>query len=770
MCLSYSKLCFVEGLHFSPDDLVMEETKKHLLIDELIKSWEEASKDVRCKSPNPKEECKPLTEQQLESDKPIVKSVQEPILMNVQANANHQMVELNHSLVQELQMRWNINDQIRESSSTSIVNDQETEELVVNVPKLEMQSPSPPPSPLIFKIDLPDISIMSPTPLSSLADLDEPIDYNQFESLTATPPPPQNGDPKEDLTVLKTVKVLPLKMAMIKSLTTFDQPNEEEDLDEFQSNWVSPAALEDTDLDTVDTLEYQMISRSSPGETQLEAELQGILQHGLTDLTHEAFIEREETKTPEPPREAQNQRTTSEFQPIDDDLDGTAHGYESDDAENGSVESESLMLDMQESLEVDFETIFEDNQTNDQMDIAGVSGSPIIKESFESNKENKPDYSFSPLRMFDQLVAMLEQSNTNAEEDEDTNAAENQDSLDEDNYESEGEYHIESSYGLEKSENEKAMESIEELEESDVNTEEMKILQLQEKRIDIPPEILVWDDSSNSVTFVQMQEAQFDESSTDEELEMLDQSLIVVEQNDNDAKTEDTTTQDFFDYHDTVSEEEHQMGSRCALENHSSEMLDQLVTKEEQSGNDAKNEDTNTQDLFDDHDAELESEQQMVSRSALENHAFDENEETMEATETEEGNQALKEDLNEAIVDEKEEKKIPGATKEGGKIPGKEKLGKMIVALYNILVQFLRVVQYLVSSSLAQARVIRQWLAEFVNQLANDHFVEKFMKLGLTFTTGLSLLVTLAVFLPTFVLQFCQLQKVVYCKKQPMNI
>ena len=698
----------------------MEETKKHLLIDELIKSWEEASKDVRCKSPNPKEECKPLTEQQLESDKPIVKNVQEPILMNVQANANHQMLELNHSLVQELQMRWNINDQIKECSSTSIVNDQETEELVVNVPKLEMQSPSPPPSPLIFKIDLPDISIMSPTPLSSLADLDEPIDYNQFESLTATPPPPLNGDPKQDLTVLKTVKVLPLKIDMIKSLTNFDQPNEEEDLDEFQSNWVSPDALEDTDLDTVDTLdtlEYQMISRCSPGETQLEAEIQGILQHDLTDLTNEAFIEREETKTPEPPREAQNQRTTSEFQPIDDDLDGTAHGYESDAAEKGSVESESLMLDMQESLEVDFETIFEDNQTNDQMDIAGVSGSPI-KESFESNKENKPDYSFSPLRMFDQLVAMLEQSNTNAEEDEDTNAAENQDSLDEDNYESEGEYHIESSYGLEKSENEKAMESIEELEESNANTEEMKILQLQGKKIDIPPEILVWDDSSNSVTFVQMQEAQFDESSTDEELDMLDQSLIVVDQTDNDAKTEDTTTQDFFDYHDTESE----------------------------------------------------SEQQMVSRSALENRAIDENEETMESTEAEEGNQALKEDLNEAIVDEKEEKKIPGATKEGEKTPGKEKLGKMIVALYNILVQFQRVVQYLVSGSLAQSQVIRQWLAEFVNQLSNDHFVEKFMKLGLTFTTGLSLLVILAVFLPTFVLQFCQLQQVVYCKKQPIHI
>ena len=112
----------------------LEEGSKQLLIDELIKAWEDA---IRNDQKAEIEECKPSTcLDQLDH--------RNESMVNVQPST----VEVNHSLIfKELQMRWNNNEkkapkqEVKKSNDES-VQDHESEELVVDVPKITIISPT----------------------------------------------------------------------------------------------------------------------------------------------------------------------------------------------------------------------------------------------------------------------------------------------------------------------------------------------------------------------------------------------------------------------------------------------------------------------------------------------------------------------------------------------------------------------------------------------------------------------------------------------------
>merc|ERR1711860_260 len=79
------------------------------------------------------------------------------------------------------------NDDRENENGKFIVQDNESEEMVVDVPKMEvtkMDQPQPLMGPPIFQMttmDVPEISIISPTPLSSIADIEE-LECNEHES------------------------------------------------------------------------------------------------------------------------------------------------------------------------------------------------------------------------------------------------------------------------------------------------------------------------------------------------------------------------------------------------------------------------------------------------------------------------------------------------------------------------------------------------------------------------------------------------------------
>ena len=177
------------------------------MIDELIKAWEDA---IRNDQKAEIEECKPSTcLDQLDH--------RNESMVNVQPST----VEVNHSLIfKELQMRWNNNEkkapkqEVKKSNDES-VQDHESEELVVDVPK---------------------ITIISPTPLSSIADMEELALFHQVDQLNHQVDDVTTDqlmtNPYNHPPILEPDQVLtPSKMTMIKYLPNLDQHSDLE-LDE----------------------------------------------------------------------------------------------------------------------------------------------------------------------------------------------------------------------------------------------------------------------------------------------------------------------------------------------------------------------------------------------------------------------------------------------------------------------------------------------------------------------------------------------------------
>ena len=229
------------------------------MIDELIKAWEDA---IRNDQKAEIEECKPSTcLDQLDH--------RNESMVNVQPST----VEVNHSLIfKELQMRWNNNEkkapkqEVKKSNDES-VQDHESEELVVDVPK---------------------ITIISPTPLSSIADMEELALFHQVDQLNhqvndvttdQLMTNPYNHPP-----ILEPDQVLtPSKMTMIKYLPNLDQHSDlelEETMDQnrFEDNVeASEEFLGDLTIpdelinfeEIEDDLEEPLVNYDQPAETKI---------------------------------------------------------------------------------------------------------------------------------------------------------------------------------------------------------------------------------------------------------------------------------------------------------------------------------------------------------------------------------------------------------------------------------------------------------------------------------------------------------------------
>jgi len=75
-----------------------------------------------------------------------------------------------------------------------------------------------------------------------------------------------------------------------------------------------------------------------------------------------------------------------------------------------------------------------------------------------------------------------------------------------------------------------------------------------------------------------------------------------------------------------------------------------------------------------------------------------------------------------------------------------QKLDWLTLEFGRILQKVVRVIQHISYGSLACAQILNRRRQDLMDQLSNDQYVENILKLGLTFTTGLSLCVILLVF------------------------
>ena len=702
----------------------MEEANKQLLIDELIKAWEDAaSKEVRNMKANQHqlEECKPLTCHQLDQRNESVVNVQpSKHLTNI--------VESNHSLIfKELQMRWNNgkeqswkapqeikksltadqkNDDRENENGKFIVQDNESEEMVVDVPKMEvtkMDQPQPLMGPPIFQMttmDVPEISIISPTPLSSIADIEE-LECNEHES------------DDQHLTILETVELLPTKMTMIKSLPNFDEL------------------------------------------VNFELELQG----KVDDNGFEGYEEiPEENLKVDPTESFKNQCNMKEDPHID----------------NGGFQKDITILETDQLLPTKMKMIkYLPNFDQSASELEEEIDKNGFEENIEASKESLQDFANSEeLIKFDALPEHQEdviEQFANLEV-----VSEFKEKNDENGFE------------------ENVEASKESLEDLTIPGELVKFEGIDE--LHAPPEYQ--EDGINSLNFDQFANlevaSEFKEKTDENEFEEIEDNLeesledmanpedCSIESTKHKLQEESAIDKVFDDgnqFHLTSVELEKLLPTKITMikclpnfdeftttkialelqenndENELKESEDNLVKLEELGHFEGSDEHDNIQEclLF---EKEIDDAPPEKTEPAL---VAEPDSELIEDSSIQANDQQPQADECSTESPKHETHKYPGLRQSYNLLI--QKLGWVALKLRSILQQLVRIVKHVCYGSLAHAKILKRRRQDFMDQLSNDQYVENILKLGLTFTTGLSLCVILVVFLPTLILQICQWQQ-----------
>ena len=702
----------------------MEEANKQLLIDELIKAWEDAaSKEVRNMKADQHqlEECKPLTCHQLDQRNESVVNVQpSKHLTNI--------VESNHSLIfKELQMRWNNgkeqswkapqeikksltadqkNDDRENENGKFIVQDNESEEMVVDVPKMEvtkMDQPQPLMGPPIFQMttmDVPEISIISPTPLSSIADIEE-LECNEHES------------DDQHLTILETVELLPTKMTMIKSLPNFDEL------------------------------------------VNFELELQG----KVDDNGFEGYEEIPEENLKVDPTESFKKQCNMKEDPHID---------------NGGFQKDITILETDQLLPTKMKMIkYLPNFDQSASELEEEIDKNGFEENIEASKESLQDFANSEeLIKFDALPEHQEdviEQFANLEV-----VSEFKEKNDENGFE------------------ENVEASKESLEDLTIPGELVKFEGIDE--LHAPPEYQ--EDGINSLNFDQFANlevaSEFKEKTDENEFEEIEHNLeesledmanpedCSIESTKHKLQEESAIDKVFDDgnqFHLTSVKLEKLLPTKITMirclpnfdeftttktalelqenndENELKESEDNLVKLEELGHFEGSDEHDNIQEclLF---EKEIDDAPPEKTEPAL---VAEPDSELIEDSSIQANDQQPQADECSTESPKHETHKYPGLRQSYNLLI--QKLGWVALKLRSILQQLVRIVKHVCYGSLAHAKILKRRRQDFMDQLSNDQYVENILKLGLTFTTGLSLCVILVVFLPTLILQICQWQQ-----------
>ena len=702
----------------------MEEANKQLLIDELIKAWEDAaSKEVRNMKADQHqlEECKPLTCHQLDQRNESVVNVQpSKHLTNI--------VESNHSLIfKELQMRWNNgkeqswkapqeikksltadqkNDDRENENGKFIVQDNESEEMVVDVPKMEvtkMDQPQPLMGPPIFQMttmDVPEISIISPTPLSSIADIEE-LECNEHES------------DDQHLTILETVELLPTKMTMIKSLPNFDEL------------------------------------------VNFELELQG----KVDDNGFEGYEEIPEENLKVDPTESFKKQCNMKEDPHID---------------NGGFQKDITILETDQLLPTKMKMIkYLPNFDQSASELEEEIDKNGFEENIEASKESLQDFANSEeLIKFDALPEHQEdviEQFANLEV-----VSEFKEKNDENGFE------------------ENVEASKESLEDLTIPGELVKFEGIDE--LHAPPEYQ--EDGINSLNFDQFANlevaSEFKEKTDENEFEEIEHNLeesledmanpedCSIESTKHKLQEESAIDKVFDDgnqFHLTSVKLEKLLPTKITMirclpnfdeftttktalelqenndENELKESEDNLVKLEELGHFEGSDEHDNIQEclLF---EKEIDDAPPEKTEPAL---VAEPDSELIEDSSIQANDQQPQADECSTESPKHETHKYPGLRQSYNLLI--QKLGWLALKLRSILQQLVRIVKHVCYGSLAHAKILKRRRQDFMDQLSNDQYVENILKLGLTFTTGLSLCVILVVFLPTLILQICQWQQ-----------
>ena len=702
----------------------MEEANKQLLIDELIKAWEDAaSKEVRNMKANQHqlEECKPLTCHQLDQRNESVVNVQpSKHLTNI--------VESNHSLIfKELQMRWNNgkeqswkapqeikksltadqkNDDRENENGKFIVQDNESEEMVVDVPKMEvtkMDQPQPLMGPPIFQMttmDVPEISIISPTPLSSIADIEE-LECNEHES------------DDQHLTILETVELLPTKMTMIKSLPNFDElVNFELELqgkvDDNGFEGYEEIPEENLKVDPTESFKNQCNMKEDPhidnGGFQKDITILETDQLLPTKMKMIKYLPNFDQSASELEEEIDKNGFEENIEASKESLQDFANSEE-------LIKFDALPEHQEDVIEqfANLEVVSEFKEKNDE------NG---FEENVEASKESLEDLTIPgelvKFEGIDELHALPEYQ---------------EDGINSLNFDQFANLEVASEFKEKTDENEfeEIEDNLEESLEDMANPEDCSIESTKHKLQEESAIDKVFDDGNQfHLTSVELEKLlptkitmikclpNFDEFTTTKialELQENNDENELKESEDNLVKLEELGHFEGSDEHDNIQE--------CLL--FEKEIDDAPPEKTEPA-------------LVAEPDSEL-----------IEDSSIQANDQQPQADEC--STESPKHETH----------KYPGLRQSYNLLI--QKLGWVALKLRSILQQLVRIVKHVCYGSLAHAKILKRRRQDFMDQLSNDQYVENILKLGLTFTTGLSLCVILVVFLPTLILQICQWQQ-----------
>ena len=702
----------------------MEEANKQLLIDELIKAWEDAaSKEVRNMKADQHqlEECKPLTCHQLDQRNESVVNVQpSKHLTNI--------VESNHSLIfKELQMRWNNgkeqswkapqeikksltadqkNDDRENENGKFIVQDNESEEMVVDVPKMEvtkMDQPQPLMGPPIFQMttmDVPEISIISPTPLSSIADIEE-LECNEHES------------DDQHLTILETVELLPTKMTMIKSLPNFDElVNFELELqgkvDDNGFEGYEEIPEENLKVDPTESFKKQCNMKEDPHIDN------GGFQKDITILETDQLLPTKMKMIKYLPNFDQS---ASE---LEEEID--KNGFE----ENIEASKESLQ-DFANSEElIKFDALPEYQE--DVID--QFANLEVVSEFKEKNDENGFEENVEASKeSLEDLTIPGELVKSEAIDELHAPPEYQEDGINSLNFDQFANLEVASEFKEKTDENEfeEIEDNLEESLEDMANPEDCSIESTKHKLQEESAIDKVFDDGNQfHLTSVELEK-------------LLPTKITMIRCLPN--FDEFTTTKTALELQENNDE------------NELKESEDNLVKLEELGHFEGSDEHDNIQEclLF---EKEIDDAPPEKTEPAL---VAEPDSELIEDSSIQANYQQPQADECSTESPKHETHKYPGLRQSYNLLI--QKLGWVALKLRSILQQLVRIVKHVCYGSLAHAKILKRRRQDFMDQLSNDQYVENILKLGLTFTTGLSLCVILVVFLPTLILQICQWQQ-----------
>ena len=768
----------------------MEEANKQLLIDELIKAWEDAaSKEVRNMKADQHqlEECKPLTCHQLDQRNESVVNVQpSKHLTNI--------VESNHSLIfKELQMRWNNgkeqswkapqeikksltadqkNDDRENENGKFIVQDNESEEMVVDVPKMEvtkMDQPQPLMGPPIFQMttmDVPEISIISPTPLSSIADIEE-LECNEHES------------DDQHLTILETVELLPTKMTMIKSLPNFDElVNFELELqgkvDDNGFEGYEEMPEENLKVDPIESFKKQCNMKEDPhidnGGFQKDITILETDQLLPTKMKMIKYLPNFDQSASELEEEIDKNRFEENIEASKESLQDFANSEE-------LIKFDALPEHQEDVIEhfANLEVVSEFKEKNDE------NG---FEENVEASKESLEDLTIPgelvKFEGIDELHALPEYQ---------------EDGINSLNFDQFANLEVVSEFKEKNDENgfeENVEASKESLEDLTIPGELVKFEGIDE--LHAPPEYQ--EDGINSLNFDQFANlevaSEFKEKTDENEFEEIEDNLeesledmanpedCSIESTKHKLQEESAIDKVFDDgnqFHLTSVKLEKLLPTKITMikclpnfdeftttkialelqenndENELKESEDNLVKLEEFGHFEGSDEHDNIQEclLF---EKEIDDAPPEKTEPAL---VAEPDSELIEDSTIQANEQQPQADECSTESPKHETHKYPGLRQSYNLLI--QKLGWVALKLRSILQQLVRIVKHVCYGSLAHAKILKRRRQDFMDQLSNDQYVENILKLGLTFTTGLSLCVILVVFLPTLILQICQWQQ-----------